>query len=78
MAKNILSNENQRPPTKTTLTSMALYQDRKPNKKCPRHKKSKRIHFQQTNSATDAKGTVLKKEKRVRKRGTQVRKNGSE
>ena len=34
--KNILSNENQRPATKTILPSMALNQDGRPNKKFPR------------------------------------------
>ena len=43
MAKNIPSNENQRPKTKTTLPSKALNQDRRPNKEFPRQKKSKRI-----------------------------------
>ena len=58
MAKNIPSNENQRPATKTTLPSKALNQDRRPNKELPRQKKSKRIHFHETNSARDAKGTA--------------------
>ena len=35
-AKNIPSNENQRPATKTTLPSRALNQDRRPNKEFPR------------------------------------------
>ena len=61
MAKNIPSNENQRPATKTTLTSIALNQDRRPNKEFPRQKKSKRIHLHQTSSARDAKGTALRK-----------------
>ena len=34
--KNIPSNENQRTATKTTLTSKALNQDRRPNKEFPR------------------------------------------
>ena len=34
--KNILSNENQRPATKTILPSTALNQDGRPNKKFPR------------------------------------------
>ena len=77
MAKNIPSNENQRRATKTTLPSKALNQDRRPNKGFPRQKKSKRIHFHQTSSARDAKGTALRK-RRKRERGTQVRKKGNE
>ena len=61
MAKNISSNENQRPATRTTLSSKALNQDRKPNKELPRQKKSKRIHLLQTNSARNAKWTALRK-----------------
>ena len=59
--KNIPSNENQRPATKTTLPSKALNQERRTNKEFPRQKKSKRIHFHQTSSARDAKGTALRK-----------------
>ena len=59
--KNIPSNENQRPATKTTLPSKALNQDRRPNKEFPRQKKSKRIYLYQTSSARDAKGTALRK-----------------
>ena len=77
MAKNIPSNENQRPATKTTVPSKALNQDRRPNKEFPRQKKSKRIHLQQTSSARDAKGTALRKG-RKRERGTQVGKKGNE
>ena len=36
MAKNIPSNENQRPATKATLPSKVLNQDRRPNKEFPR------------------------------------------
>ena len=61
MVKNIPSNENQRPTTKATLPNKALNQDRRPNKEFPRQKKSKRIHFHQTSSARDAKGTALRK-----------------
>ena len=78
MAKNIPSNENQRPATKATLPSKALNQDRRPNKELPRQKKSKRIHFHQTSSARDAKGTALMKEGKEKDRGTQVGKNGNE
>ena len=59
--KNIPSNENQRHATKTILPSKALNQDRRSNKEFPRQKKSKRIHFHQTSSARDAKGTALRK-----------------
>ena len=44
----------------------------------PRQKKSKRIYFHQTSSATDAKGTALRKEGKKKERGTQVGKNGNE
>ena len=81
MAKNIPNNENQRPPTKTTLPSKALNQDRRQNKELPSSlkKESKRINLHQTSSAKDAKWTALKKvRKRNRERETQVRKNGNE
>ena len=78
MARNIPSNEKQRPATKTTLLSKALNQDRRPNKEYPRKKKSKRIHFHQTSSARDAKGTALRKgRKRERDENTGT-KNGNE
>ena len=78
MAKNIPRNENQRPATKSTLSSKALNQDRRPNKEFPRQKKSKRIRFHQTSSARDAEGTALRKgRKRERERNT-GRKNGNE
>ena len=77
MAKNIPSSENQRPATKATLPSKALNQHRRPNEELPRQKKSKRIHFHQTSSARDAKGTALRKG-RKRERGTQGGKNGNE
>ena len=78
MTKNIPSND-QWPATKATLPSKALNQDRRPNKEFPRQKKSKRIHFHQTSSERDAKGTTLSKgRKRERERGTQVQKNGNE
>ena len=71
MAKNIPSNENQRPATKATLPSEALNQDRRPNKELPRQKKTKRIHLHQTMSAGDAKETALRKgRKRERERNT--------
>ena len=61
MARNVPSNENQRPATKTTLPSKALDQDRRPNKEFPRQQKSKRIYLHQTISARDAKWTALRK-----------------
>ena len=72
MAKNIPSNENQRPATKATLPSKALNQERRPNKEFPRQKKSKRIPFHQTSSRRDAKETALlrKGRKRERERNT--------
>ena len=69
MVKNIPCKENQRFATKATLPSRALNQDRRPNKEFPRQKKSKRIHYHQTSSARDAKGTALRKgRKRERER----------
>ena len=71
MAKNIPSNENQRPATKTTLPSKALNQDIRPNKEFPRQNKSKRIQLHQTRTVRDAKGTALRKgRKRERQRNT--------
>ena len=79
MAKNILSNENQRPTTKTTLPSKALNQDRRPNKEFPRQKKSKRIQLHQTSSARDAKGTAVRKGRKREKEGrTQVQRISNE
>ena len=75
MAKNIPSNENQRPITKATLPSKALNQHRRPNKEFPRQKKAKRIHLHQTSPARDAKGTALRKgRKRERERNTGMKK----
>ena len=75
MARNIPSNENQRPATKTTLPSKALNQDRRPNKEFPRQKKSKRIQLHENSSARDAKGTALRKgRKRERDRHTDRKK----
>ena len=79
MAKNIPSNENQRPATKTTLPSMALNQDTRPNKEFPRQKKSKRIYLHQTSSASDAKGAAVRKGRKIEKEGrTQVQRIGNE
>ena len=78
MARNIPSNENQRPATKATSSSKAVNQDGRP-KELPRQNKSKRIHLYQTSSTGVAKGTALRKgRKRERERGTQVRKNDNE
>ena len=71
LQENIPSHENQRPVTKTTLPGKALNQDRRPNKEFRTQNKSKRIHFHQTSSARDAKGTALRKgRKRERERNT--------
>ena len=79
MAKNIPSNENQTPATKTTLPSKALNQDRRPNEELPRQKKSKRIYLHQTSSARHAKGAAVRKgRKRERERRTQVKRIGNE
>ena len=75
MAKNIPNNENQRPATKTTLTSKALNQDRRPNKELLRQKKSKRIYRHQISSARDAKGAPVRKgRKREREKNTGMKK----
>ena len=79
MAKNIPSNVNQRPATKTTLPSTALNQDRRPNKEFPRQKKSKRMYFHQTSSPRDAKGAAVRKGRKIEKEGrTQVQRIGNE
>ena len=71
MAKNIQSNENERPVNKDTLHSKVLNEERRPNKEFPRQKKSRRIYLHQTSSARDAKGTALRKgRKRERQRNT--------
>ena len=74
MAKNISNNENQKTATKATLPSKALHQDRRPNKEFPRQKESKRIHFHQTSSARDAKGTALRKGRKREREGNTGRK----
>ena len=79
MAKNIPSNENQRPATKTTLPSKALNQDRRPNKEFPRQMKSKRIYLHETSSARDAKGTAVRKGRKREKEGRkQLQRIGNE
>ena len=61
MAKNIPSNENQRPATKATLPSMALNQDKRPNKEFTRQKTATRIYHHQNSIARYAKGTTLRR-----------------
>ena len=78
MANNIPSNENQGPATKATIPSKDLNQDRMPNKGFPRQKKSKRIHFPQTSSARDAKGTALRKGRKRETQRNTGRKKGNE
>ena len=79
MAKNIPSNENQRPAIKTTLPSKALNQDRRPNKEIPTQKKSKSKYLHQTSSARDAKGAAVRKGRKSQKEGrTQVQRSGNE
>ena len=68
MARNIPSNENQRPATKATLPSKALNQDRRPNKELPRQKKSKRMHLHQTSSARDPNRAAVGREGKERER----------
>ena len=75
MAKNIPSNENQRPATKATFSIKDLNQDRRPNKELPRQKKSKGIHLHQTSSARDAKGAAVRKGRKRERERTQVQKN---
>ena len=78
MGKNIPSNENQRPATKTTLPRKALNQDRRLNKEFPRQKKSKRIHIHKTSSARDAKGTALRKARKRERESNTGRNKGNE
>ena len=81
MAKNIPSDDNQRTATKTTLPSKALNQYRRPYKEFPRQKKSKLIYLHQTSSATEAKGTALRKgrkRQREEERNTVTKKNSNE
>ena len=76
MAKNIPSNENQRPATKTTYPARLSIKIEGQIRSFPDKKKSKRMHLHQNSSARDAKWTTLRKErkKREKKRGTQVQK----
>ena len=78
MPKNIPSNEKQRPATKATLPSKAFNQDRRANTELPRQKKSKRIHFHQTSSARDAKGTALRKGRKRERETNAGMKNGND
>ena len=76
MARNIPSNENQRPATKTTLSSKALNENGGPNKEFSRQKKPQRIYLHQTNITRGVKGTALRrgrKRVRERERGKQVK-----
>ena len=68
MAKNIPGNENQRPPTKATLPSKALNQDRRPIKEFPRQKKDERIHLLQTINARDTTWSAFKKREKKSER----------
>ena len=76
MARNNISNENQRPSTKTTLSSKALNQDGRPNKELPRQNNSKRIHLHQASSARDAKETALGKGRKSERERNTGRKKG--
>ena len=72
MAKNIPSNESQRPTTETTLPSMAINQDRRTNKEFPRQKKVLKNIPLQNQHSKDAKWTALRKRRkreRDRERG---------
>ena len=66
MAKNIPSNENQRPATKTKLLTKALNQDRRPNKEFPRQISLK--EYTSTTPALQEKLKALPKERKGRKR----------
>ena len=75
MARNIPSNEQQKPVTKTTLSSKAFNSNVRQNKKFPRQNKAERIHLDQTRTVRYSKGTALRKgRKRVRERRTEVQK----
>ena len=78
MAKNIPSNENQRPATKTTLPSKALNQDRRPKKVFPRQKRWKKYTFTKPALQKMLKGLLYGKEGKEKQRGIQVGKNGNE
>ena len=58
MARNIPSDEKQRPAAKTTLSSKALIENWRWNEELPRQKKAKIIHLHQTSISRHAKGTV--------------------
>ena len=61
MAKNIPSNENQRPATKAIYPARLSIKIEGQIRSFPDKKKSKRIQLHQTSSARDAKGTALRK-----------------
>ena len=74
MAKNIPSNENQRPATKTTLPARFSIKIEGQIKSFPQNN-SKSIYLHQTSSARDAKGAAVRKgRKRERERNTGTKK----
>ena len=72
MARNIPSNEKQRPETKMTLPSKPLIESGRLNKEFLRQKKAERIHLHQTSSARDAKGTTLRKGRKRQKKSKRI------
>ena len=60
MARNIPSNEKQRPATETTLPRKALNYNRRPNKELDGQNKPQRIYLLQTSSARHTKGSALR------------------
>ena len=70
MAKNIPSNENQRPASKTTLPSKALNQDRRSLKSFPDKRSLK--EYTSTKPALQEMLKDFRERKEKRKRGTQV------
>ena len=71
MARNVPSNEKQRPATKTILSRKGLNSNGRPNKELPGQKKSQRIYLLLPSSARDAKGFALRTgRKTVRERNT--------
>ena len=77
MARNIPSNEKQRPATKTTLPSKISFKMEGKIRSFPEKEYSK--NTSPTNPhARYAKRTALKKVRKKSERGTQVQKNGNE
>ena len=68
MAKNIPSTENQRPATKTTLSSKLSIKIEGQIRSFPDNKKPQRIHLLHTSYARDAKGFALRKGKKKSER----------